>query len=100
MRMYGCVRLSLLPREELLNGGSGGRPRPITQRSGPHRLRRIQGMSHDREPKNLSDVARGCGAVRGHFDLHWMGHFYDVREVFRTVPAVTLPMGAMARTEA
>jgi hypothetical protein len=58
MRMYGCVRLSLLPREELLNGGSGGRPRPITQRSGPHRLRRIQGMSHDREPKNLSDVAR------------------------------------------
>jgi hypothetical protein len=37
MHKYGYVRLSPLPREELLNGEVGARPRPITQRSGPYR---------------------------------------------------------------
>ena len=79
MHMCGYVRLNLLPREELLNGqvGAGpdlspsGRGRIIPGASG--------GVSRDRESKNLSNVARGCGAVRGHLDLHWMGHSCDVR---------------------
>lgn len=76
-----------LPREDLLNGVNGGRPRPITQRRRPHRLRRIREVSHEREPKNLSNMARRCGAVRSQFDRHWMGHFYDEGGSYVEVPA-------------
>src|SRR5262245_39328622 len=38
-----------------------------------------KGQSHDREPKNLPDVARGCGAVRGHPDLRSMGRTWHLR---------------------
>ena len=87
--MWLCA-LELVLREELLNGAGGGRPRPLTQRSGPNRFRRIRRMSRDREPKNLSAVARGCGAFCGHLDLHWMGHSCDVRRG----TSVEIPEGA------
>ena len=52
-------------------------------------VQRIRRVSRDREPKNLSTVAGGCGAFCGHLDLHWMGHSCDVTRV----TSVEIPEG-------
>jgi hypothetical protein len=104
MHKYGYVRLSPLPREELLNGEVGARPRPISQRSGPHRPQglRVSGMRG-----RIKTILILCGfslvmlAAKGAADIAqgWLGDWLGAEELTLLVglPVVAFMMMELVR---